>query len=82
MVAPFTGGGTLIAAGLTRDSTDRRHRAGARISVQPADQPVPPGTDVLFLIGANGTLRPAAPLPVPPRGSTLVLLGPAPAAAR
>jgi len=81
VVAPFTGSGTVFTPGLTRDGTDRRHRAGARITAQPADVPVPPGTDVLFLISADGSLTPAAaPAPAPPPGTTLVLLGPAPAA--
>jgi NhaP-type Na+/H+ or K+/H+ antiporter len=78
VVAPFTGGETVFAPGLTRYDTAARHTSGARITTQPADDPIPPGTDLLFHISPDGTLTPAtAP---PPAAGTLVLLGPASAA--
>jgi NhaP-type Na+/H+ or K+/H+ antiporter len=82
VVAPFTGGGTVFAPGLTRDGTVRKHDSGARITTQPAGRAVPLGADVLFHITPDGTLTPATehPPPIWPDG-TLVLLGPAPPSA-
>jgi hypothetical protein len=81
VVAPYTGEQTLVVPSLTRYDIARRHDTGARITTQPADGAIPPGTDLLFLISPDGTLIPApasrAPAPLP--GSSLVLLGPSPA---
>ena len=80
VVAPFTGGQTIFAPGLTRDTITLRHASGGQITTRPADGAIPPGTDPLFLISPHGTLTPATPPGTPahyPDG-TLVLLGPAP----
>jgi hypothetical protein len=78
VVAPFTGGHTIFAPGLTRDAITLRYNSGARITTQPAGGAVQPGTDPLFLISPDGTLTPQAPArtPAPASGGTLVLLGP------
>jgi hypothetical protein len=80
VVAPFTGGQTLFAPSLTRETITMRYNTGAQITTQPADGAIPPGTDPLFLISPHGTLTPATPAgtlaSVP--GGTLVLLGPTP----
>jgi NhaP-type Na+/H+ or K+/H+ antiporter len=80
VVAPFTGGQTLFAPGLTRDAIALRYGSGARITTQPADDAIPPGTGLLFLISPDGTLTPATPphAPATASGGTLVLLGSAP----
>jgi NhaP-type Na+/H+ or K+/H+ antiporter len=79
VVAPFTGGQTIFASGLTRDAITLRHDSGARITTHPADRAIPPGTDPLFLISPDGTLTPLTPSRTPASASgTLVLLGSAP----
>ena len=69
---------TLFAPALTRPALTARFTAGARITVQPSDGPIPSGTELLFLINPEGTLFPATAsrLPEPQPGDTLVLLGP------
>jgi hypothetical protein len=81
VVAPFTGGQTTFAPGLTRDAIAQRYDSGAPITTQPADGAIPPGTDPLFLISPHGTLTPATRPGTPTHypGGTLVLLGPTPA---
>ena len=81
VVAPFTGGQTIFAPGLTRDAITLRHDSGARITTQPVGSVIPPGTDPLFLISPDGTLTPLTPdrTSAAVSGGTLVLLGPAPA---
>jgi NhaP-type Na+/H+ or K+/H+ antiporter len=80
VVAPFTGGQTLFAPSLTRDSIDLRYNSGARIITQAADSTIPPGTDPLFFISPHGTLTPLTPASTPAlvADGTLVLLGPTP----
>jgi NhaP-type Na+/H+ or K+/H+ antiporter len=80
VVAPFAGGQTIFASGLTRDAIILRYNSGARITCQPADDAIEPGTGVLFFISPHGTLTPLAPAgpPASVSGGTLVLLGPAP----
>jgi hypothetical protein len=80
VVAPFTGGQTIFAPGLTRDTITLRHASGAQITTRPADGAIPSGSDPLFLISPHGTLTPSTPpgTPVHYAGGTLVLLGPAP----
>jgi len=73
VVAPFTGGQTLFAPSLTRDTIDLRYNSGARIITQAAGSAIPPGTDPLFFI----LLTPAS-TPAPVADGTLVLLGPTP----
>ena len=78
VLAPFSGGDTVFAPTLTRESVSTRYNSGARITTQTADGTIPPGTDALFLIGPDGALHPATTsrLPTPRPGDTLVLLGP------
>ena len=80
VVAPFTGGQTLFAPSLTRDTIDLRYNSGARIITQAAGSAIPPGTDPLFFISPHGTLIPLTPAstPAPVADGTLVLLGPTP----
>jgi hypothetical protein len=77
VVAPFTGGQTLFAPGLTRDAIALRHDSGAQITIQPADNASAPGADPLFLISPDGTLTPLVPshTPASVSGGTLVVLG-------
>ncbi|GAB7034873.1 cation:proton antiporter [Streptomyces sp. NPDC021749] len=83
VVAPYTAGDTLFGAGLLRHALAARHGQGARFHVQPGSVPPPPGYDTLFVVRRDGRLEPAtAALPVTAEeGDTLILLGPAPAAA-
>jgi len=80
VVAPYTGGETVFAPSLTRDDVSNRCAAGGQIIIQPANGPLRPGTDILFLINPDGALHPATAShpPAPKPGDTLVLLGPAP----
>ena len=76
VVAPSTGAEAVF--GLTHDDIALRHAAGARTVTIPANGVIPPGADLLFLIGPDGSLRPATtsrPL-TPQPGDTLVLLAP------
>jgi NhaP-type Na+/H+ or K+/H+ antiporter len=79
VLAPYTGGETLFAASLTRYEVGCRHAAGGTISTRPAHGGIPAGSDLLFLVRANGTLAPVTrtSTPVAENGDTLVLLGPA-----
>ena len=79
MVAPYTGGQTLFAASLTRYEVGHRYAAGEAISTCLAHGGIPAGSDLLFLVQANGTLAPVTRTSTPAAqdGDTLVLLGPA-----
>ena len=80
VVAPYTGAETVFASDLTRYDIAERHGAGARTITMPANGLVPPGADLLFLIGPDGSLRPATTSQQlsPQASDTLVLLsGPA-----
>jgi NhaP-type Na+/H+ or K+/H+ antiporter len=59
VVAPYTGAQTVFAPSLTRYDIALRHDAGARTTTMPANGAIPPGADLLFLIGPDGSLRPA-----------------------
>jgi hypothetical protein len=76
VVAPYTSGETVFAPTLTRETVSARYTAGARINTHPADAPISPGTDILFLITPEGRLQPATTSrpPAPQPGDTLVLL--------
>jgi NhaP-type Na+/H+ or K+/H+ antiporter len=78
VVAPYTAGETLFAPSLTRPTLTARYTAGARVTTVSDDGPVPPGTDLLFRINAEGTLQPATSSrrSSPQPGDTLVLLAP------
>jgi NhaP-type Na+/H+ or K+/H+ antiporter len=71
-------GETLFSPGLTHRALHDRYSGGARVTTRPADGDMPPGTDLLFLVDAEGTLVPVTPSrPGEPQpGDTLVLLGP------
>ncbi|MFJ3222246.1 cation:proton antiporter [Streptomyces sp. NPDC086783] len=77
VVAPYTGGDILFGRALVRHRLAARYQEGARFSVRPGSQPVPPGFDVLFVVRADGQLAPVTgkqkvtPLP----GDTAVLMG-------
>ena len=67
------------APGLTRYDIGQRYAGGARISTHPADGEIPAGSDLLFLVRANGTLAPVTQTVTPPvqEGDTMILLSPA-----
>jgi NhaP-type Na+/H+ or K+/H+ antiporter len=77
VVAPYTATETLFGPTLTRYDVANRYDTGARIMLAPACGSIPPGTDVLFLVTADGALIPATVSrpPTPRSGDTLVLLG-------
>jgi len=79
VVAPYTGGETLFAASLTRYEVGRRHADGGTISTRPAHGGIPAGSDLLFLVRANGTLAPVTRTGAlaAEDGDTMVLFGPA-----
>jgi NhaP-type Na+/H+ or K+/H+ antiporter len=78
VVAPFSGGDTVFAPTLTRETVGHRYNSGSRITAQAADGTIRPGTDILFLIDPDGRLTPTTTSrpPAPHPGDTLVLLGP------
>jgi NhaP-type Na+/H+ or K+/H+ antiporter len=80
VVAPYTGGETLFATSLTRYEVGRRYAAGGTISTRPAHGGIPAGSDLLFLVRADGTLAPVTRTSAPAAedGDTMVLFGPAP----
>ena len=79
VVAPYTGGEILFGTSLTRYDIGHRYAAGARIFTRPADSGIPAGSDLLFLIRANGILAPVTQTSIPPleEGDTMILLSPA-----
>jgi NhaP-type Na+/H+ or K+/H+ antiporter len=81
VVSAPTASEILFGTRLTGHEVAHRHRAGARITSQPAAAGVPPGTDLLFVIQPGGKLTPvtAARQPSPGPGDTLVLLTGSPA---
>jgi NhaP-type Na+/H+ or K+/H+ antiporter len=76
VVAPYTGGQILFRAGLTRYDVGRRYAGGARITSRPADGEIPAGTDLLFLVRADGKLMPVTTASTPElqSGDTMILL--------
>jgi NhaP-type Na+/H+ or K+/H+ antiporter len=79
VVAPYTGGEILFAASLTRYEVGHRYAAGGTISSSPAHGGIPAGSDLLFLVRANGTLAPVTRTSTlaAEDGDTMILLGPA-----
>ena len=75
VVAPCTAAETLFGT-LTRYEVAERYAVGARISLAPASDTIPPGAEVLFLITPDRALIPAttARPPAPKSAGTLVLL--------
>ena len=78
VVAPYTGGETLFGSELTRPAVIRRSQGGARVAARPASHPLPAGSDVLFVIGADGRLVPVTDHAMPERRAddTVVFLEP------
>ena len=76
VVAPYTGGQILFGAGLSRYDVGRRYVGGARITSRPADGELPVGTDLLFLVRADGKLMPVTTTstPVLQSGDTMIVL--------
>ena len=76
VVAPYTGGGILFGAELTRHEVGERYAGGARVVNRPGDDGIPPGTELLFLVRVNGKLMPVtkAGVPTPQSGDTMILL--------
>jgi NhaP-type Na+/H+ or K+/H+ antiporter len=76
VVAPYTGGQILFGAGLTRYDVGRRYVAGARITSRLPDGELPAGTDLLFLVRADGKLMPVttASTPAPQSGDIMIVL--------
>ena len=79
MVAPYTGGEILFGSSLTRYDIGHRYAAGARIFTRPAGSGILAGSDLLFLVRANGILAPVTQTSIPPpeEGDTMILLSPA-----
>jgi NhaP-type Na+/H+ or K+/H+ antiporter len=75
--ASYTPGEALFTPALTHPALTARHSAGAHITTQASDGTIPPATDLLFRVNANGTLIPVtlSLSPAPQPGDTLVLLG-------
>jgi NhaP-type Na+/H+ or K+/H+ antiporter len=83
VVAPYTGAEVLFGDPLTGVAISQRHHRGAAIVTRPAEDAVPDGYDLLFLIRPDGQLVAVTKhrRPAPEDGDTLVLLGPATPAA-
>ena len=79
VVAPYTGGEILFGTSLTGYHISHRYAAGARIFTRPADSGIPAGSDLLFLVRANGILAPVTQTSIPPpeERDTMILLSPA-----
>ncbi len=77
VVAPYTTGHILFAAGMTRPTVTERYFDGARIVVDVTDGVRPTGQDLLFVVRADGQLAPVTQTstPTPQAGDTLVSLG-------
>jgi NhaP-type Na+/H+ or K+/H+ antiporter len=78
VVAPYTGAEILFGGELTRPDVIRRYQAGAHVSARPWRDPVPAGSEVLFVIQADGQLVPVTEhtTPSPRDGDATVLLEP------
>jgi NhaP-type Na+/H+ or K+/H+ antiporter len=83
VVAPYTGAEVLFGDPLTGVAISQRHHDGAGIVTRPAEDGVPDGYDLLFLIRPDGQLIAVTKHRrlAPEDGDTLVLLGPATQAA-
>jgi NhaP-type Na+/H+ or K+/H+ antiporter len=83
VVAPYTGAEVLFGDPLTGFAINQRHHRGAAIVTRPAEDAVPDGYDLLFLIRPDGQLVAVTKHSrlASEDGDTLVLLGPATQAA-
>jgi NhaP-type Na+/H+ or K+/H+ antiporter len=79
VVAPYTDDEALFSEALTRVALDTRHDQGATIVSRPATDPVPVGHELLFVVHADGQLKPVTEHshPTVAAGDTLILLTPA-----
>jgi NhaP-type Na+/H+ or K+/H+ antiporter len=77
VVAPYTTGHILFANDMTRPAVTARYQDGARIAVHSADDVLPVGQNLLFVVRADGQLDPVTQTstPTPQPGDTLVSLG-------
>jgi hypothetical protein len=67
-------------AGLTRPDVGHRNAGEHRSSPTPLTAGSPAGSDLLFLVRANGAWHRSHPgTPAPKEGDTMILPGPAPA---
>lgn len=80
VVAPFTRGEILFGGPLTGVEIARRHHEGAEIVTRRADDRLPEGAEVLFVLRDDRRLEPVTVTtrPAPADGDTIVLLGPVP----
>ncbi|MFI1093905.1 cation:proton antiporter [Streptomyces sp. NPDC020917] len=78
VMAPYIGGETLFGPRLTGPALARKHEEGAAVVALPAGGPVPPGSDLLFVVRRGERLEPVTggSAPRPEQGDTLVLLTP------
>ncbi|WP_327173229.1 cation:proton antiporter [Streptomyces sp. NBC_00656] len=76
VVAPYTGGDILFGRSLVRHTLAARYGAGARFLVQPASTPLPPGSEILFVVHADMRLEPVTERRrvKPGEGDSVVLL--------
>ncbi len=76
--------GLLFTPELTGATLTRRFQDGARIAARPVGSPVPPGHDLLFTVGPEGTLTPTPDRPRMDESAQglHILLSPATPAAR
>ncbi len=76
VIAPYAGAEALFSSELTRPAAVLRHREGARIEARPGRDPVPAGSEMLFVIRADGQLVPVTENTMPAHGDedTTVLL--------
>ncbi|MEW2176010.1 cation:proton antiporter [Streptomyces sp. NPDC005406] len=76
VVAPYTGGDILFGRSLVRQALAERYEAGARFLVQAASDPLPPGSETLFVIRADKRLEPVTERRrvAPGEGDSVVLL--------
>ncbi|SHK70265.1 hypothetical protein [Actinacidiphila paucisporea] len=79
VVAPYIGGEILFGTRLTGPDLARRHRDGGTVVARSADRPIPPDSDLLFVVRSGDRLVPVTEgsTPAPEPGDTLVLLVPA-----
>jgi NhaP-type Na+/H+ or K+/H+ antiporter len=79
VVAPYIDDEVLFSESLTRVALDVRHVHGATIVSRPATDPVPAGHELLFVVHADGQLKPVTEhsRPTTAAGDTLILLTPA-----
>jgi hypothetical protein len=78
VIAPYSDGETLFSPELTRPALAQRWLDGARLQIRNDSEPIPSGSELLFVTTPEGRLQcaTATTRPVPRPGDRLVLLGP------